>query len=505
MSVDHKRLQILADNGMPASIVEEMERRLGELDGLNKMTVQQGTTAPQLFNSMNAFVANPSTVSVETFKRMLDTDETIGSGIDFLNLCLIARFGEYKHRNPKIEAFVRRALNRMEGSFHENLDEMFSAEWAGFSTTEIVWKFDHNFGEPKWAYVPQKLVTYQPLTIVFAVDQNGNLLDNGIFQYQRYYNQNSLWQGGIGSLHDGFRPDFYASRGDFSSPIRIGTNLSYNTVAMERDKIIHLKSSSTGKFGNPYGRSMLRRIYKAWVAKDTALKLWIIAMDRKASPLIVGYAAPNSTVAMDANGNPVEGVRADIAMRNVLANIHNESALVFPGKKGETFDLDTIATQADMSVYRDHVEYANKAIMRGLLIPPLILGGDGGGSFALGDAHRQIFQQVVDSKLKVYKQGIIDQLIMPMINFNFTEFDIGENGYGDFVVEEFDPDVMEKLANIYNTLTTAGYMSPSDQKDLDLVAEKFKLPAKQAAAAIEVPEEELPGDNAGDDAEGLNF
>ena len=497
-----KRLRVLADNGTPATIVDEMERRLEELGGLNKDTIQQGTTIPQLFSSVNAFVQNPSTVSVETFKRMIDTDETVGAGIDFLVLCLIARFGEYKHKNKKIEAFVRKAIKEMDGSFHENLDEMFSAEWAGFSVTEIVWKFVRNFDGAS-AWVPKKLVTYQPLTIVFAVDRSGEVLQDGIYQYQRYYGQNGNYLNEI--QDDGFRPDFYASIGDFAHPIRMGANLSYNVIQINKDKVIHLKSSSTGKFGNPYGRSILRRCYKSWVAKDAALKLWIVAMDRKASPLLVGFAPPNETVGtMDDFGNVTRGARADAVMARMLANVRNESALVFPGKKGEHFDLESIQTQADMNVFKDHIEYDNKAIMRGLLIPPLILGGDGGGSFALGDAHRQIFQQVVDGKLKVYKQGILEQLIRPMIEYNFGRHAWEQDGFGDFVVEEFDPDVMQKLASIYQTLTTEGYMSPENQKDVDMICEKFNLPKRKAAPAGSMSPmglDDITGESEDDDGE----
>jgi hypothetical protein len=492
-------LKILAANGQPASIVQEMERRLMELDGLQKEAKQVGTTAPALFSSLNAFVANPSTVSVETYKRMIDTDETIGSGIDFLNLALLARFGEYKHPDPNIQHFVRKALTEMDGSWHENLDEMFSAEWAGFSCTEVIWQFNQDF-DGAAAWVPRKLVTYQPLTIVFAVDKAGVVLPNGIFQYQRYYGQGNQYTA-IVADQDGFRPDFFASRGDFPHPIRVGTDLTYNVIQIDRDKCIHLKSSSTGKFGNPYGRSILRRCYKAWVAKDTALKLWVIAMDRKASPLMVGYAPPNDTVVgQDDYGNPIRGMRADVAMQNVLRNVHNESALVFPGQKGEQYDIEAIQVQADMSVFKDHIEYDNKAIMRGLLIPPLILGGDGGGSYALGDAHRQIFQQVVDGKLKVYKQGILEQFVRKIITYNFPESQWRKHGLGDFVVEEYDYDAMDKLAQIYSSLTTAGYMSPSEQSDMDTVAQKFNLAPRKAKADIPDPMGPL-----GDDDNGLQF
>src|SRR4051812_11449925 len=82
---------------LPGNIKTELKNRYDELTRLEQETVQAGTSIPQLYGSLSRFVANPSTVSVETFKRMLDTDETIGSGIDFTNLSMISRFGDYKH------------------------------------------------------------------------------------------------------------------------------------------------------------------------------------------------------------------------------------------------------------------------------------------------------------------------------------------------------------------------------------------------------------------------
>jgi len=469
----------------PQSVANELENRFEELSGLQQAQVQLGTSIPQLYGSLSKFVANPSTVSVETYKRMLDTDETLGSGIDFMNLAMIARFGDYTHPLPQVQAFVRKALNQMEGSWHGNLDEMFSAEWSGFSTTEKVWKFVEDFdGAP--AFLPKKLVTYNPLTIVFAVDRHGEVLKDGIYQYQRYHNTffNQFGYGIRRGEINGFRPDLYASIGDYPYPVRIAADLSYLTVKIPKDKIIHLRSSSTGKFDNPYGRSILRRIYKNWVMKDAFLKMWLIAADRKGTPLVVGYAAPNDTVQSDVQttqGSNVQGNRADAAMANVFKTIHNSSFIVLPGKKGETYDIEAIQVQGDMNVFKDAVDYFNKAIMRGLLIPPLVMsGGDGGGSYALGSEHHKVFRQCVDGKLKPYKQAILDGFIKEIISYNFPEKLWSQHGLGDFVVEEFDPEIMEKLANIYSTLSDKGYMSESDQADFDAVRQKMNLPKRKA-------------------------
>jgi hypothetical protein len=491
---------------IPGTIRAELSRRHEELTQLEREQTQLGTSVPQLYGSLSRFVANPSTVSVETYKRMLDTDETLGSGIDFLNLALISRFGEYTHPNPEVQAFVRKALNAMEGSWHECLDEMLSAEWAGFSVTEKIWEYKSDFsGMP--AFLPKRLVTYPPLTLVFAVNRHGDLLHDGIFQYQRYHNTFShpnVLRGRLDNL-DGFRPDLYASLGDFPYPIRIAADLSYLTVRIPRHKVIHLRSSATGTFRNPYGRSILRRAYKNWVLKDAFLKMWIVAADRKGTPLLVGYAAPNDTVIEQHNselqGGTEQRERADRALASIMRTIHNSSFVVLPGRKGETYEVEAIQSQGDMNVFKDGITYFNQALMRSLLLPPLVMtAGDGAGSYSLGQEHHKIFAKIIDGKLKVYKQGILDQFIKPLIAYNFPRSAWERDGMGEFVLEEYDPEIMEKLGNVFRTLVDTGFLSASQQTDMDYVRQKMGLPKGLAQAHPEYDpagfssEDDLPRD-----------
>lgn len=490
---------------VPPNVKSELKNRYDELTALETEQVQIGTSVPQLYGSLSRFVANPSTVSVETYKRMQDTDDTVGSGIDFLNLALIARFGDYKHPSQEVQAFVRRAISRMEGSWHSNLDEMFSAEWNGFSVTEQQWKQESDFdGYP--AFVPSKLVTYPPLTLVFAVNRHGEVLPDGIYQYQRFHNTfyNSYVYGIRNGDLDGYRPDLFASIGDYPYPIRIAADLTYLTVKIPKDKCIHLTSSSTGKFNNPYGRSILRRAYKHWVSKDAYLKMRLIAMDRKGTPLMVGYAAPNDTVlATVENRDPHnphhQAQRADLAMAEIFKKLHNSSFITLPGRKGETYEIEAIQVQGDMIGFKDAIDDCNRGIMRSLLLPPLVLGGDGGGSYSLGQEHNKIFKQVVDGKLKVYKQGIIDQFISKIVLKNFPASAYERDGFGEFLLEDYDPEVMTQLASVYHELTDTGYMSPSAQEDFDMVREKMGLPKRLAPMEMSSdPGQDLFGESAGE-------
>lgn len=485
---------------VPPNIKAELKNRYDELTNLEKDQIQMGTVVPQLYGSLSRFIANPSTVSVETFKRMYDTDETIGAGLDFLHLAMISRFGDFKHPVPQIEKFVRKAIEQMEGSWHENLNEMFTAEEAGFSVTEKIWDFKQEFMDGAPAFVPKRLVTYPPLTMVFAVNRHGEILNDGIYQYQRFHNTFFNSYLGMGNqLVDGFRPDLMAQVGDFPYPIRIAADLTYLTVKMTRDKVIHLTAATTGNYSNPYGRSILRRAYKSWVMKDAFLRMWLVAADRKGTPLLVGYAAPNDTVLAQRQGEHSNGgtkaMSAADALAYVMKNIHNSSFIALPGKKDEQYLIEAIQVQGDMNVFKDGIDYFNKSEMRALLIPPLIMtGGDGTGSWSLGSEHKKIFYQLVDGKLKPYKQGILDQFIQPLIAYNFPRKMWEKHGLGEFALEEYDPEVMEKLANIYGQLTQDGYMTPTSQQDMDDVRSRMNL--KKAPALVPEPPP-VPGE--GDD------
>jgi hypothetical protein len=247
-----------------------------------------------------------------------------------------------------------------------------------------------------------------------------------------------------------------------------------------------MKASSTGKFNNPYGRSILRRVYKNWVLKDAFLKMWLVGADRKGTPLVVGYAAPNDTVQSQSSneyGDQTGINRADVAMAETFSRIHNSSFVVLPGKKGEVYDVEAIQSQGDMNVFKDGVDYFNRAIMRGLLIPSLVMnGGDGGGSYALGAEHHKVFNKIMDGKLKVYKQTIREHFIKKILAYNFPKSAWEKDGLGEFALDEFDPENMERLANVFSSLTTNGYMTPEAQEDMDHVSEKMGLPKGRKAA-----------------------
>lgn len=462
----------------------ELYARHVEVNSAQDLMVQRGTPIPALLNQFYKFIQNPSTVSIDTYKRMIDTDDTIGSGVDFLTTCLQARMGSYQHESEEITAWVNKALDNIDGGWSNSLKELFSAAWAGFSAQEIVWQNGDN------GFTPKKLVTLPPSTIMFEVDRTGELTQDGILQYQRNYNPGMGASTGYMFGFSGFgggpgaRQDPYAKLGDFPFPIRTGNLYSYMSVRIPRQKCLHYAFDAQGKFQNPYGRSLLRRAYKYYVMKDAFLQMLAIALDRKGTPLTIVYYNPDLTV-IDPNkaggsNMPIGsardkdvGIRGGVAAREAFRNIHNDTTIFLPGKKDQHFNIDKLDVTANANDFIGGLDFCNKSIMRSLLLPALVFtSGDGSGSFALGQEHAKTFDKILDSMNAGASQVVIDQLISQMIRYNFPESAWKKDGFGAFGKRQLSPDEIQKEMEVCQKAVDMGAVDMNDLNDLNVIRDK---------------------------------
>lgn len=462
---------------------EMLYARHAEINTLNDLTDQRGTNIPALYNQVYKFIQNPSTVSVETFKRMVDTDETVGSGVDFLTTCLAARMGDYTHKNPEISEWVNKRLEEIDGGWVNNMKEILAAAWAGFYVGEKVWANTPN------GFVPKKIVSLPPGTIMFETERTGDLTPDGILQYQRNYNP-ALFGSGInylfGFISNGFpsqspsyRPDIYAKLGDFPFPLRSPNIFSYMSIRIPVRKCVHYAFDTQGKFGNPYGRSLLRRAYKHWVLKDAVLQMMAVALDRKGTPLQVWYVDPNAAfidadkhvAGQDATGRDI-GKRAQYAVRDALKKVHNDSVVIMPGKKGQFVEHDFIPQSSNAQDFIAALNYLDTRIMRALLLPALVFSaGDGAGSFALGQEHAKTFDKILDGILSGFKQVLLKQLIREMIAYNFPRALWEKDGLGEFTGRELSIEEREKEWQVVEGAITSGIIDTNDLNDLNKARE----------------------------------
>jgi len=477
--------------------LKRQDAEIKSLEDLAGAANQRGTPIPTLMSLMYKFVQNPSTVSVETFKRMVDTDDTVGSGIDFLTSCLAARLGAYQHASHEITDFVQNhALAKVQGGFVNAVKEILTASWAGFSVSEKVWE-----NAPE-GFIPRKIATLPPSSVFFEVDRNGDVMPDGILQYQRNLGYGSAFgligMTGLGFTINGFsRPDPYAKFGDLAFPMRAPNYYQYLSIRIPKLKTIHYAFGSAGKFSNPYGRSLLRRAYKWWVLKDAIIKMMSVALDRKGTPLTIIFADPNATLEdPSANGygttngrEATVGKRADVAVKEAFENVHNESVIVLPGKKDQVFSVEKLDQQSNAEVFIAAINLCNSSILRSLLIPSLIfMNGDGTGSYALGTEHAKTFDKILDAWLSGLIDVLIDQLVSEIIAYNFPESAWRRDGFGTFGKRELTQDEREKEANTWQTAVNMGAIDMNDINDLNKIREGLGFEPRKTP--IQKPEED---------------
>ena len=490
------------------------------IESIEDLLNQRGTSIPALFNTVYKFIQNPSSVSVETFKRMIDTDDTIGSGVDFLTTCLAARLGPYTHTNKDVAKWVNSRLKEIKGGWFNTVKEIMSAAWAGYSVSEKVWKND-----PKHGFVPHKIVTIPPNTVMFETERTGELTPDGILQYQRNWSPMGLSQGvgffgglvGTGNLgwsSNNFdsRPDPYARFGDLPFPVRVSNTWQYLSIRIPVQKCIHYSFDAQGKFGNPYGRSLLRRAYKWYVLKDSVLQMLAVALDRKGTPLLIVYADNNTTVqdsskvagkTTNQRGQRV-GARADQAASSAFSRVHNDSTIVLPGKKGTIYEVDSMTQQSNANDFIEAIRLCNQSIMRALLIPSLIFtNGDGTGSYALGQEHSRTFLRILDGILDGLIGTLIENLVVEMLVYNFPREMWEKDGFGTFTMRDFNEDNGEKLSMIWERAINSGVIDPEDMADLNRMRDVLGFPERETPIENKFTESEAASDMFGgiDDAQ----
>lgn len=464
-----------------------------EINSYKDLELQRGTNIPALFSSFYKFIQNPSSVSCESYKRMVDTDDTVGSGIDFLTTCLASRLGRYEHKNKEISDWVNARLKEIKGGWTNTVKQILSSTWAGFSVSEKVWaNTEHGF-------VPQKIVTLPPSTILFETERTGEITKDGILQYQRNWNPLNMglgigYFGGAMAVGAGFQvgsaqPDPFAKFGDLPFPMRTANSYNYLSIRIPRQKCLHYAFDAQGAFGNPYGRSLLRRAYKWWVQKDAYCRMLAVALDRKGTPLTIVYASQHTTIVDgdkagqgNQKGKRNVGISPGEAAHKAFEQVHNDTFIVLPGKKGEIFDTDFVPQNANSDAFMQAIDRCDKGILRSLLIPALIFGsGDGSGSYSLGQEHAKTFEKLLDSMNDGLQEVLIQDLVKEMIVYNFPEELWKQDGYGTFGSRDFSQEEIDKMMKMYSDGVTAGIIDVNDLDDLNKMRETMGFSRRETA------------------------
>ena len=332
------------------------------------------------------------------YKQMITEDETIGAGLEYLTGRIVSRIGTYSHENPKIKDMVKRCIESVRGTITEIRRSILMNSFAfGFGVAEFTIKSENGL------WLLSSMQCYDPVNIQFKMTR---------------FDDNSF---GIGAV--------------------VQKSGAGEDIDIPAGKCL---IKTYGDNSTPYGKSLLRRCYRWWSFKKAIPKLWAVALERFGMPLLHGKASSKEV---------------QKGLNEALSNANSRSYIV---TDNESSVAAIAAPTGSVSAgYSEAEALCDKMIYRAMFLPPLLEGGEGGGSYSLGQVHFDLFNATAAALAEDYIDAELEQLWRPLIEWNFG---VQEN-YGDFVINDSMPtDEKKVISDMLLNLANAGIIdSESDR------------------------------------------
>lgn len=358
---------------------------------------------------------NPDEFGVDKYQEMYDYDDACQSGIDFMTLSVLGQLGEYSHENEKITEFIKKQFEVMKGSILDTAEEICrDGLKCGFSVGELIFKVAQEVSL-------REVQMLDPRTVAFDIYKDGP--EKNHIQAVKQYGT------ALGLI------------GNMPPPV-------------EKFVIFTHK----GSYGNPYGNSALKSARPPQYFKKDALKSWAQTLHKYGSPHKDAQVASDAPPTVDIGG---EQVPTFDFLINSLKNMSAAQNLVLP--EGVTMNYD--GNPGDIgAVFENAINWADKCIYRAILIPGLTASSneDKGGSRSLGETHFKLFALAVKRLRDKLVDCILDQIIRPLILWNFGL----QDNWGDFKVSDKDLELTKLMSEIFTSAVDKGIISIDRLKDL---------------------------------------
>jgi hypothetical protein len=424
--------------------------------------------------SMVAYGGNPDPVvrkkGIQIYKEMMEDDQ-VKACIEIRKQSRLSTPWNIVAADESTEAqmykdYILHVLERMEGTFENDLYDIYSAIDVGFSISELIFELLPD-GEFEGKMGLRAIKTRDPLHYDFKTDVYGNLL--------------GIVYSGVGA---NLIPASGGSQQTFGPMAGTQSGFGNNNNPFPKDKFVIY--SYNAQYGNYYGRSDLLAAFRSWLSKKHAMKFWNIWLER--------YAAPFPVITVDPDQIQKKGVMNELD--NFIRNLSAKAGIRVP--KGVTIDIKE-GQAARSAVYVEAINMHNRLMSHAILVPNLLGftgdqgSGGSGGSFGLGQKQFDAFFWVLDKMGRDTAEDIVgEQIIKRLLNLSFPN--VNPNLAPRFKYEEINEESITARGKIVDMLARGGFVNPAEE----WIREFLTIPKMDAGTILPVPQSLLGPFGGGD-------
>ena len=207
-----------------------------------------------------------------------------------------------------------------------------------------------------------------------------------------------------------------------------------------------------GRATEIYGDSILKPCYPWYKFKSYIPKFWAVGLDRYGTPIIHGRC------------NQIE------ALGEALQHMHTRGWIATT-KDAEIEILTAPGSGGVGDSFPAALNMCNKLIYRSMFLPSLLESGESGGSYALGEVHWKMFNDMTLQFAKDYAETELEQLWRPLNDYHFgPQEDYGELSVSDSLSSE-DKNI---LADVFQKMIGSGVLD--EYADNEWMRDMLRVP-----------------------------
>jgi len=372
-----------------------------------QMQRDTGVLIPRVFNFNNGKYGNlprDDNISLDTYKGMLN-DAQVRAGIEVVTLATIGSGWEFNfpyasdaEKADKVLKFVRGAfgnINKTPG-LRSDLFQVFNEVLTAlWAGFSVTEKVWGKDKEGRW--IIKKYKVLPPETVKFNINKQGVLSPTEAVE-QSYLVQDNI-----------------------KLPARKVNIFIVNP-----------------QFGSPWGESILKPVYNNWYVKDWMVKFHASYMENLGSPILIGKTN-----------------RDTVTMNNALQEARNSSVITL----NESEEVSLLNAGGSGGDFEDAIRYHDAQIMRGMLVPSLLIGQDEAmGSRALSEIHFEMFKLSRIGALQQQLRTWINTDIREMVRLNFGDFDT----YPELTFKSWSRSDQQRISTMIVELVNAQVITPNE-------------------------------------------